>query len=167
MLTAKSGYVFLMRAFMCEVLDFLQISFMGEGKWWACVLCEGLNQLGSAVQTKSLTFGPQAVLASFLAARVLSRAATNQDLPSWGEDRNMFREGSAAASDESYSVPWNATCVPGFYKKILNKSLILKLFCLHWYAQRSIALSYLLKVNISFFAVSLCTACLVVTFKLL
>lgn len=77
-----------------------------------------------------------------------------------GEDRNLFREGSAAAPAGSYPVPFLARKTP-------NKSLILKLFYLHWYAQKSITLSSLLKVSISFFALSLCTACLVVTFKLL
>lgn len=66
----------------------------------------------------------------------------------------------------SLGTPPN-TCIPKFCKKTLNKPLILKLFYLYWYAQRRITLSSLLKVSISFFALSLCTACLVVTCKLL
>lgn len=160
MLTAKSGYVFLLCVFICEVLGFLQIAFMGE--WWVCVLCAGLNQLGSAGQTKSLSSAPQAVPASFLPAQGCSRPG----LTILGGDRSMFREGRAAAPGETLGTPPN-TCIPRFCMKTLKKSLILKLFCLHCCAQRSITLPSLLKVSISFFAVSLCTACLVVTFKLL
>lgn len=60
------------------------------------------------------------------------------------------------------------TCAhPTFYRRYLTSQLFQQLGYLHLCAQRSIILFSLIKVNVSFFALSPCTACLVVTLKLL
>lgn len=169
MLTAKSGCVFLTRAFICEVSDFLQMPFMGEEKWWARVLRAGLNQWALLPKLRaSHLVHRQFLHPSSLPGLSPGLLQTRINHPGGKTEACSGREVllHQMKATLSLATPPN-TCIPGFYKKIVNKSLILKLFYLHWYAQRSITFCSVLKVNISFFALSLCTARLVVTFKLL